>query len=374
MGKRGNGEGSISKRKDGRWWGRYTVQTANGSKQKAVYGKTRADVAEKLTRAMSDRDGGLLFDAGGLKLWEYMDAWLLGVSDTVRETTFARYEQISRSHIKPSLGRVKLKNLTPAHVRGLHREKMDAGLSPRTVQYVHVTLNKALKQAVADGLVPRNVAAAVKAPRPVKKEINPLSPAEARAFLEAADGEPLEALFVLAVSTGMRQGEILGLKWEDVDLDAGALRVRRSLAVTKDGPVLTAPKSARSRRRIKLTGGAVTALKRHRKDQLEERMRLAGLWEEHGLVFPNGTGGFMRKHTLTRGPFERVLRRARLPRIRFHDLRHTCATILLSRGVHVKLVQELLGHATISITLDTYSHVLPGMDDGLADTMNDALG
>ena len=142
--------------------------------------------------------------------------------------------------------------------------------------------------------------------------------------------------------------------------------------MTKDGPILTAPKSAKSRR-IKLTGGAVATIKRHRKVQLAERIRLAGLWEEDGLVFPNRTGGFMSHYTLTCS-FKRVLQRAALPAIRFHDLRHTCATILLSRSIHVKLVQELLGHATISITLDTYSHVLPGMDDGLADTMDDALG
>jgi integrase len=315
MPKRGNGEGSVYKRKDGRWVGQYLVYTAEGPKYRYIYGKTRAVVAEKLTKAMADRDGGLTFDAGKLTVEEYLDRWLSdSVRDTVRQSTWERYEQIVRVHIKPSLGRLKLKALTPAHVRGLYREKLEVGLAPRTVQYVHVTLHKALKQAVADGLIPRNATEAVRAPRPARKEINPLSPAEARAFLEAAGGEDLEALFVLAVSTGMRQGELLGLKWEDVDLDAGTLQVRRSLAVTKDGLILTSPKSAKSRRRVKLMGGAVSALKRHRKAQLEERLRLAGLWEEHGLVFPNGTGGFMRKHRLTRGPFERVLRRAKLLR------------------------------------------------------------
>jgi len=272
--------------------------------------------------------------------WELQDA----VADTVRPVTFAKYEQIVRNHAKPALGRLRLQTLTPAHVCGLYREKLDSGLSPSTVQYIHVTLNKALKQAVADGLIPRNVCEAVKPPRPQKREIAPLSPDQARRFLEACQGERLEALFVLAVHTGMRQGELLGLHWEDVDLEAGALRVRRALAQTNDGPVLTAPKGAKSRRRIKLTGAAVEALKRHKAAQNAERLRFGGLWEDRGLVFPNRTG-------------------------RFHDLRHTCATILLSRGVHAKLVQELLGHATISITLDTYSHVLPGMDDGLADAM-----
>ncbi len=297
--------------------------------------------------------------------WELQDA----VADTVRPVTFAKYEQIVRNHAKPALGRLRLQTLTPAHVRGLYREKLDSGLSPSTVQYIHVTLNKALKQAVADGLIPRNVCEAVKPPRPQKREIAPLSPDQARRFLEACQGEQLEALFVLAVHTGMRQGELLGLHWEDVDLEAGALRVRRALAQTNDGPVLTAPKGAKSRRRIKLTGAAVEALKRHKAAQNAERLRFGGLWEDRGLVFPNRTGRFLSPSLLTDGPLKRPLERAGLSPIRFHDLRHTCATILLSRGVHAKLVQELLGHATISITLDTYSHVLPGMDDGLADAM-----
>jgi integrase len=165
----------------------------------------------------------------------------------VRPVTLAKYEQIVRNHAKPALGRLRLQTLTPAHVRGLYREKLDSGLSPRTVQYIHVTLNKALKQAVADGLIPRNACKAVKPPRPQKREIAPLSPEQARRFLEACQGERLEALFVLAVHTGMRQGELLGLHWEDVDLQAGTLRVHRALAQTNDGPVLAAPKSAKSR-------------------------------------------------------------------------------------------------------------------------------
>jgi integrase len=365
----------ITKRKDGRYMARYTVQTPDGPKRKTIYGRQYKDVEQKLAKARGDAARGLVFDAGNLTVGEWAERWLRdAVADTVRPVTFAKYEQIVRNHIKPSLGRLKLTVLNPAHVRGLYREKLDRGLSPRTVQYIHVTLNKALKQAVADGLVPRNVCEAVKPSRPEKREISPLSPEQARRFLEACQGERLEALFVLAVHTGMRQGELLGLHWEDVDLEAGAIRVRRALSQTNDGPVLAAPKSAKSRRRIKLTGAAVEALKRHRAAQNAERLRLGGLWEDRGLVFPNRTGSLLSPYLLTDGPLERPLERAGLPPIRFHDLRHTCATILLSRGVHAKLVQELLGHATISITLDTYSHVLPGMDDGLADAMGDALG
>jgi integrase len=193
--KRGNGEGSFYRRKDGRWVGQYTTYTATGPKYRYLYGKTRAAVAEKLTKAMADRNGGLIFDAGNLTVGEGLDSWLSdSVRGTVRPSTFERHEGIIRLHIKPSLGRVGLKRLTPAQVRGLHREKLDAGLTPATVRKIHSTLHKALSQAMADGLIPRN-AADVKAPRPAPEEMQPLSEAEARAFLDAARGDRFEPLY-----------------------------------------------------------------------------------------------------------------------------------------------------------------------------------
>ena len=204
---------------------RYTVQTPTGPKRKALYGKTRREVDEKLTKAKADRDGGLIFDADNVKVGEYLDRWLAdSVRDTVRPTTFERYEQIVRLHIHPVLGKVKLKNLTPAHVRGLYREKLDAGLSPRTVQYVHVTLHKALKQAIADGLIPRNATEAVKPPQVRREEMRPLTAEQVRILFDAAKGDRLEALYILAVTTGLRQGELLGLKWDDIDLRVGLCR------------------------------------------------------------------------------------------------------------------------------------------------------
>jgi integrase len=230
MGKRGNGEGGISRRKDGLYMARYTVQTPTGPKRKTLYGKTRREVDEKLTKAKADRDGGLVFDADNLQLGEYLGRWLAdSVRDTVRPTTFERYEQIVRLHIRPVLGKVKLKNLTPAHVRGLYRQKLDAGLSPRSVQYVHVTLHKALKQAIADGLIPRNATEAVKPPQVRREEMRPLTAEQVKVLFETARGDRLEALNVLAVTTGLRQGELLGLKWDDIDLEVGTLQVRRTL-------------------------------------------------------------------------------------------------------------------------------------------------
>lgn len=375
MGRRGNGEGSVTRRKsDGLYMGRYTIQTVTGAKRKTIYGKTRQEVSEKLTRAMADRDGGLVFDADNLKLGEYLDRWLAdSVRDTVRPTTYERYEQIVRTHIRPILGTVKLKSVTPAHVRGLYREKLGTGLSPRTVQYIHVTLHKALKQAVQDGLIPRNATEAAKAPQVRREEIRPLSPEQTRMLLETALGDRLEALYVLAIHSGLRQGELLGLKWEDVDLEAGTLQVRRALATTKDGPVLTAPKTKGSRRTVKLTQSAVNALRGHLKRQLAEIDRAGSLWQENGLMFASENGEPLDRRYLTSRRFKALLKRAGLPELRFHDLRHTCATLLLSKNVNPKIVSEMLGHATIAITLDTYSHVLPNMRDQAAAAMENAL-
>ena len=371
--KRGNGEGSFYRRKDGRWVGQYLVYTDKGPKYKYIYGKTRQGVAEKLTKAMADRDGGLVFDAGAITLSEYLGRWLDdSVRDTVRQRTFERYESIVRVHLVPALGHIKLKSLTPVHVRGLYRRKLDSRLAPRTVQYMHTTLHKALKQAVNDGLIPRNVTEAVKAPRPTKKEVQTLSPSEAQTFLEAIQGDRLEALYILALTSGMREGELLGLRWEDVNLPAGTLSVRRTLSITRQGYIFEPPKN-RKGRNIKLTAPAVGALKGHRAAQNEERLKLGSLWEDHGLVFPNQTGKPVHPWILMTS-FKKILKKAGLSEsIRLHDLRHTTATLLLGKGTHPKIVQELLGHTTISITLDTYSHVLPTMQDEAVANMEDAL-
>jgi len=375
MGKRGNGEGGITRhKKSGLYMARYTVQTPTGPRRKTLYGKTRREVDEKLTKAKADRDGGLIFDADSMKVGEYLERWLAdSVRDTVRPTTFERYEQIVRLHIRPVLGKLKLKNLTPTHVRGLYRQKLDAGLSPRTVQYVHVTVHKALKQAIADGLIPRNATEAVKPPQVRREEMRPLTAEQVRILFDAAKGDRLEALYVLAVTTGLRQGELLGLKWDDVDLETGTLRVRRTLTTAKGGPQLTAPKTKGSRRTVRLTQSAVKALRNHLKHQLDEIDSAGALWRENGLIFASESGDPLDRRNVTTHRFKPLLERAGLPQVRFHDLRHTCATLLLSKNVNPKIVSEMLGHASIAITLDTYSHVLPTMQESAAKAMEDAL-
>jgi integrase len=369
--RRGNNEGSISRRKDGRWMGRYTFHSPTGPKQKAVYGKTRKEVAEKLTKAMAERDGGLYFEAENLSVAEFLERWLSdSVRGSVRGSTHASYRRQVERYVIPAIGRMKLKRVTPAHVQGLYRSMLDRGLSTRTVQYTHAVLRRAMKQATRWGMIPRNPCDDADAPKVQREEIRPLDKEQARRLLRAAEGERLGALYVLAVHTGMRPGELLALKWKDVDLEAARLRVNRALS---DGE-FTPPKRAKSRRSIDLTAGSVAALKAHRKRQLGEMMRKAGLWQDHGLVFPSSVGTPLSHRNVVRS-FKGVLRRADLPSsVRLYDLRHTCATLLLSCNVHPKYVQELLGHASIAQTLDTYSHVLPGMGGETTSAMDDTLG
>jgi len=271
---------------------------------------------------------------------------------------------------------MKLKGLTPTHVRSLYRKKLDSGLAPGSVNYIHVTLHKALEQAVLDGLVPRNVSEGVKAPKVDREEVRPLSPTQIRTLLSAARGDRLEKLYVLAIHTGLRQGELLGLKWTDVHLDARTLSVQRSLDA--DG-TFNPPKRDKGRRTVKLTLQAVEALKLHRKRQNEERLK-AAKWEDHGLVFPNRVGKPMGHNNLYHRDFKSLLKRAGLwsedkrKCFTFHSLRHTCATVLLSKNVNPKIVQEMLGHTTITQTMDTYSHVMPGMSDVAATALEEALG
>ena len=382
MGKRGNGEGSISRRKNGGWMGQYVVHTVEGRKRRTVYGKTRKEVAKKLAKGLSDRENGLVFDAGTLTVGEYMDRWLNdSVRGTVKETTYANYSYIVRVHISPVLGRMRLKHLTPGHVRGLYGEKFGTNLSAATVKKMHVVLRKALSQALSDGLIPRNAADGVKLPRGSApgEEIKPLNFEECGAFLESSHGERLEALNVLAVHCGLREGELLTLRWDNVDLDAAkpALLVRHTLTRGEKGRgwIVGASTKSGKGRRVRLTRRSVAALKDHRKRQLEERMRLGGLWQDQGLVFPNETGSLFNPSNLRNRSFKRIKVRSGVRAdLRFHDLRHTCATLLLSEGVNAKVVSEMLGHASITITVNTYSHVLPDMQDSAVDAMETALG
>jgi integrase len=368
--RRGPGEGTIRQRREDLWEGRLR----NGSERQSVYGRTRAEVRSKLRELARAVDAGLSLAGGRQTVAEYLDRWLADVAaHRVRPSTLRGYRQHVTLHIDPIIGSIRLDKLTGQDLARLYANRLDAGKSARTVELTHGVMHSAFRQAVRWDLIVRNPADLVSPPRPRRPEIRPLSSAQARTLLATASGDPLEALYVLAVSTGMRQGELLGLTWAAVDLAGGTIEVRAALNRSAGSWSLDEPKTARSRRTVRLTGSAATALRAHRVRQAEARLLVGSDWRDHDLVFTDAWGEPLDGRHVTSRDFRRLLRRAGLPPIRFHDLRHTAATILLSSGVHPKMVQEMLGHATIAMTLDVYSHVTPTMHDEAAATMERVL-
>ena len=354
MGKRARGDGSLYQRKDGYWVGQYR---ANG-KTHYIYGKNKSDVRVKLTQAIADRDKGIVYDAGSLTLASYLDTWLDSVRDNLKVRSAERYERDIRVHIKPVLGGTKLTKLDALQLHHFYRSKLNSGLAVNTVRMMHVIIHKALKQAVRWKRIPHNIADDVDAPRGPKTEVGSLTPKQVKQLLSAASGDRLEALYILAVSTGMRRGELLGLQWKDIDFDTGNLRVRRTLYRGQT----TTPKTAKAKRTIKLPKIAL--------ETLQKQSRVEGsLW-----VFSTANCTPVSEQNLHTYYWQKMKQKAGLPPdTRFHSLRHTAATMLLSKNVNPKIVANLLGHSSIRITLDTYSHVLPNMNGIAADAIDDTL-
>ena len=372
MSRRGNKEGSIHKRKDGRWACVADMGYSNGKRRrKYLYGKTRREVQERLTAVQHEIQRGIPVSSDRQTLAQFLAVWLeSSVRPRVGPKTYVSYEQLVRLHTAPSLGRHSLRKLEPQHVQSWLNEKLSSGLSPRTVQYLRATLRNALNHAIRWGLVARNVAALADAPRVMRHEVQILDPGQARTFLEAAKGDRLEALYSVAV--GLRQGEALGLGWSDVDLDRGLLFVRGSLQRLDGKLRIVEPKSRHSTIAINLPEVCRVALREHRVRQLEERLVAGSRWIDSGLVFTTSIGSPLEGTNVTRY-FQTILERAGLPRIRFHDLRHTCASLLLAQGVQPRMVMETLGHSQISLTMNTYSHVMPAMRKDAADRMDAIL-
>src|ERR671920_1278969 len=366
----------ITKRKDGLFQGMYMAQTPNGPKRKYVYGRKYKDVERKLAEAMGDAARGIYFDDENQTVAQYMERWLEdSAKGDLGHRAYHNYRLQIRRHISPAFARLKLSKLTAAHIQSLYAAKLRDDLKPSSVRYIHAVLHCALKKALELRLIPRNPAASARPPKIRQEEITPLDAHQARLLLEAAKHDRFECLYILSLTCGLRMGEALGLKWSDIDLDAGTLRVHRQLQRIREGGglVFSEPKNA-SRRTIDLPQRAVEALKSHRKRQLEEQLRAGGKWQDNGLVFASRKGTPLDAQNIVNRYFKPLLRRSGLPDIRWHDLRHTCATLLLSRGTHPKLVQHLLGHASIQLTLDRYSHWIPSMGRQAANGMDEALG
>ena len=304
---------------------------------------------------------------------EWIDRWLVTMVPKIRASTLRDYRN-GLARVSSRLGHVKLQSLKPLDVEELYASLLEdghrygGGLAPKTVRNVHIALRRSLKDAERFGLVTRNVAASVKPPVPERRELQTWTADEVRQFLTATGDDRFAAAWRLLATTGMRRGEVLGLRWSAVDLKRGRLQVNRSLSVVDDELVWDAPKMARSRRTVSIDDETTAVLKEHRKHQLEERVKAGAAWQERDLVFCDELGGELHPDRCTR-TFTQAAQRAGVKPIRLHDLRHTWATLALQAGVHPKVVSERLGHATTSITLDIYSHVQPELDAEAATTV-----
>lgn len=367
MAKRSSGEGSIYRRVDGRWVSYTRLQ--DGRKQ-FFYGASRGQVKNRLEEAQQAARQGVKLAGPNPSVAQFLDGWLEAIESSVRPRTFESY-CLNARRVAPYLGRLKLRALEPAAVQGAYAALLKRGLSKRSVEQAHTVLHRALRQAMMWGLVARNPADVVAVPRPKRRDMQTLTEEQVRRLFEATAEHRLYPLWVLLATTGLRIGEALALSWGDVDLQRGRLSVRRALQRQRGrGLVFVEPKSDTSRRTVPLPAGTVLTLADHRLRQERERTAAAGIaLNEKELVFLNVEGRPIDPSTLCR-PFHQALKRAGIPRVRIHDLRHTAATYLLGRRVHPKIVQTLLGHSTITLTLDTYSHVIPSFTQEVADHMD----
>ncbi|WP_324793731.1 tyrosine-type recombinase/integrase [Streptomyces cyaneofuscatus] len=396
---RANGDGTVYQRKDGRWEAAgYVLAPGNTRKRVRVYGATRKDAMTRLTEKIAASNRGFPVSAADSTVGAYLTYWLDGVAvHHLRENTHTRYAASIRLHLNPGLGAKKLARLTTRDVRtfldGLRTtcqccaQGRDAArlaccaigqccekrLSPLTVTYVHAVLKSALEHAVREDELPRNVARNVKTATPRPRRFQPLTATEARQFLQSAADDRLHALYELALRTGLRKGELLGLHWEDLGLDGGTATIHRSLQRTRSqGLTVLHTKTLASERRIALPTECINSLKIHRERQQEERQAAGTDWTDNGLVFTTPKGRPLDPTNLTRR-FRRLLHKAGLRTIRFHDLRHSTATLLLEQGIDLVVIKELLGHAHIGVTAGVYAHVRLRLQRQAIDTLGGIL-
>lgn len=376
-------QGHITKRGDTYYVVVYLGRGPDGRKKYKWIraGKRKKDAEAELARIVHGIHMGTYVDAGKMTVADLLERWLADYAKhNVARRTYERYEEIVRKHWIPAIGHIELGKLQPIHIqeqytRWTEEGRLDGrggGLSPKTVVQHHRVLRKALQWGLKMQLIARNPADAAQPPRPARREMRALDAQQTVRLLQACEGTPLYIPVLLAVTCGMRRGEILGLRWKDVDLERGVLTVRQTLEETRDGLRFKGPKTAAGNRSVALPSLAVQALRRHRVQQAKERLLMGPAYEDHDLVCARPDGKPLRPDYLSQA-LPRVAQQAGLPRIRFHDLRHSHATHLLQAGVHPKVVAERLGHATVQVTLDIYSHVLPTLQQDAAQRLDATL-
>lgn len=371
--RRGRGEGSIYYRKrEKRWCAQVSHSVyGKGRVRKTVYGETKDDVVQALEAEKRKQHAGMMVAPSDLTVSVYLERWLKLIADRLAESTLVDYGRVVERSIVPLIGEIVLQRLTASHVEYMLAElktRKDARPSPRTKQYILQILSSALKAAVKKTLIPSNPCDAIDRPKARRRQMQVLDVDQAERFRRAAERHPLFAIYILALDTGARRGELLGLKWSDINFQTSTMSIGRACAlINGNRQVIKDPKTEKGRRQITLPQRTLAVLRRHQKEQL--RAGCAG----HEWLFCDERGKIIVANPVTRG-FHRILKTAKLPSIRFHDLRHTHASLLFSAGVHPKIVQERLGHSTISQTMDCYSHLIPSMQGGIQAQLNALFG
>jgi len=360
--RRASGEGSICfSEKEQLWIGQITLPDGKRRRKRS---KTQKTIKEWLLSQREAIRDGLVVEDEKVTLGQFLDRYMSDVAAyTLRPKTLESYNSLIKIHIKPALGDIRVNQLRPAVVQKFYADKLESGLSRRTVQYIHSILHKTLDQALKWGLVVRNVCDLVEAPAPKRKTPNTWTAEQVKKFLITVKDHRWYPIYVIALYCGLREGEVLGLYFEDLDLLHDMIHVRHAVQyLVGKGLVITEPKTESSKRTVTIPGFAHDVLVEY----------LHPLLRNQGLIFVTSNNTPISPRNLIRH-FKEALEEAGLPEIRFHDLRHTHASLLLAAGVHPKLVQERLGHSQISLTLDTYSHVTPNMQDGVADKFDELM-
>lgn len=371
--------GQIIKRGDRTWVVRiFMGRDEKGKRHYAnhtIHG-TKKDAETYRNACVRDKDLGVFVEPAAITINEYLDKWLeTAARPRLRERTFESYEDVLRLYIRPAIGGKKLSDIRPLDLQALYSNLQERGLSARTIRYAHSVLASSLTQAVKWRMAAQNPALLVELPRSSRKEMAALSPDSAARFLAEATRDHLGVLFAFALATGLRPSEFMGLQWKDIELGTGIVTVCRTLVRRKGGGwYYGEPKTPRSRRNIPLPVSMLRALITHKRQQAETRMKAGAEYQNNDLVFATNDGTPLMLRNIIRRHFRPILKRAGLPEtLRLYDLRHTCATLMLSAGVHPKVASERLGHSSVMLTMDVYSHVLPSMQQDATEKLESIL-
>ena len=365
---RGKQEGTIFKRNNGTW----RAQISIDGKRLSFSGQSQAECREWVRQTQQRLKTGLTFEGSKLSYGEYLTNWLSTTQVAVRPKTWRQYKQIVRDYISPELGGIKISVLRPDQIQRVYDRLIKVGKGRRTVQLVHAVIHRSLTQAVKLGLMGRNPDNATTPPKPINKEIKILDQGQVHQLLIATQARGFRrlAFYHVALATGMRQGELLGLKWDDLDLTRKTLQVKRQVERLPGGGFeFVPPKTKAGYRTIKLGSETVNILTHHYKTQLDESANAGNKWQDHGLIFPSSVGTPFSPSNVLK-TFGTLRDEAGLPKIRFHDLRHTAASLMLNNGVDVLIVSKRLGHSKPSITLDVYGHLIPSSQEKAADLID----